>query len=109
VDHIIDLDFCYVWWIETCIAISNYFLSDLSFFSFFELVHLQPVRLDYEIPRDAFAILILAISITLIFTGPGKISIEWDILKRELIPLGNDMVSSIRELQQHSDRHHTSS
>jgi putative oxidoreductase len=30
--------------------------------------------------------LMAAISISLLLTGPGKISIEWDILKREIFP-----------------------
>jgi hypothetical protein len=28
----------------------------------------------------------MAISISLLLTGPGRISIEWDVLKKELFP-----------------------
>src|ERR671931_2721735 len=31
-------------------------------------------------------LLLMAISVSLLLTGPGRISIEWDVLKRELIP-----------------------
>src|SRR5919201_5916624 len=37
-------------------------------------------------------LLLMAISITLLLTGPGRISIEWDILKRELFPKGKQAV-----------------
>jgi putative oxidoreductase len=32
--------------------------------------------------------LLIAISISLLLAGPGRISIEWDILKREIFPRG---------------------
>jgi uncharacterized membrane protein YphA (DoxX/SURF4 family) len=31
-------------------------------------------------------LLLMAISISLLLTGPGRISIEWDVLKKELFP-----------------------
>src|SRR5919204_956512 len=37
-------------------------------------------------------LLLMAISITLLLTGPGRISIEWDILKREIFPKGREIV-----------------
>ena len=37
-------------------------------------------------------LLLLAISISLLLTGPGRVSIERDLLKRELIPKGRDIV-----------------
>jgi putative oxidoreductase len=37
----------------------------------------------YELP-----LLVLSISSSLILTGPGKVSIEWDVLKREIFPRG---------------------
>ena len=37
-------------------------------------------------------LLLMAISISLLLTGPGRISIEWDVLKRELIPKGKEIV-----------------
>jgi putative oxidoreductase len=38
-------------------------------------------------------LLLLAISISLLLTGPGRISIEWNVLKRELFPKGKQAVS----------------
>ena len=37
-------------------------------------------------------LLLMAISIALLLTGPGRISIEWDILKREIFPKGREIV-----------------
>jgi putative oxidoreductase len=37
-------------------------------------------------------LLLMAISISLLLTGPGKISIEWNVLKRELFPKGKQAV-----------------
>jgi putative oxidoreductase len=54
-----------------------------------------PIPEGYEIAQFSVPILSLAISISLILTGPGRLSIEWDMLKRELIPLGRHKVSSI--------------
>jgi putative oxidoreductase len=38
-----------------------------------------------------------AISISLLLTGPGRISIEWDVLKREVFPRGKYIIQSQRE------------
>jgi putative oxidoreductase len=37
-------------------------------------------------------LLLMAISISLLLTGPGRISVEWNILKRELFPKGKQIV-----------------
>ena len=37
-------------------------------------------------------LLLMAISISLLLTGPGRISIEWNVLKRELFPKGKQIV-----------------
>jgi putative oxidoreductase len=37
-------------------------------------------------------LLLMAIAISLILTGPGRISIEWNVLKRELFPRGKQIV-----------------
>jgi putative oxidoreductase len=37
-------------------------------------------------------LLLMAISISLLLTGPGTISIEWNVLKRELFPKGKQAV-----------------
>ncbi|MDQ5868278.1 MAG: DoxX family protein [Thermoproteota archaeon] len=42
-------------------------------------------------------LLIMAICISLFITGPGRISIEYDVLKRELFPRGKRMVDHLRE------------
>ncbi|MPZ06158.1 MAG: DoxX family membrane protein [Nitrososphaeraceae archaeon] len=41
-------------------------------------------------------LLLMAISISLLLTGPGKISIEYDILRRELFPKGEDLVRQVK-------------
>jgi hypothetical protein len=41
--------------------------------------------------------LLTAISISLLLTGPGRISIEWDALKREVSPRGKYIIQSQRE------------
>ena len=45
-------------------------------------------------------LLLMAISISLLLTGPGRISIEWNVLKRELFPKGD----IITYQQQHFER-----
>ena len=37
-------------------------------------------------------LLLVAIGISLLLTGPGRISIEWDVLKREMFPRGKALV-----------------
>jgi putative oxidoreductase len=37
-------------------------------------------------------LLYLSIAVTLLVTGPGRPSIEWNVLKRELFPKGKEMV-----------------
>ena len=46
----------------------------------------------YELGLLSIPILMMAISISLSITGPGRISIEWNILKRELFPHGKETV-----------------
>jgi putative oxidoreductase len=43
-----------------------------------------------------FDLLIMAVSISLLLTGPGQPSIEWNLLKREIFPKGKEMVFSVR-------------
>jgi putative oxidoreductase len=43
-----------------------------------------------------FDLLLVAVSITLLLTGPGTPSIEWNLLKREIFPKGKEMVFSIK-------------
>ncbi len=37
-------------------------------------------------------LLLLAMAASLIITGPGRISIEWDVLKREIFPKGKSAI-----------------
>jgi hypothetical protein len=43
--------------------------------------------------------LLVAVGISLLLTGPGRISIEWDVLKREIFPRRKAIVQEQR--QQH--------
>jgi putative oxidoreductase len=42
-------------------------------------------------------LLLMAISITLLLTGPGRISVEWDVLKREIFPKGREIVHRVSQ------------
>ena len=42
-------------------------------------------------------LLIMAICISLFITGPGRISIEYDVLKREIFPRGKQMVDLLSQ------------
>jgi putative oxidoreductase len=46
-------------------------------------------------------LLLITISISLLLTGPGRISIEWDVIKREMFPRGKTII------QQQKDAAHT--
>jgi putative oxidoreductase len=41
-------------------------------------------------------LLLMSVAISLLLTGPGKISIEYDVLKREIFPKGKKIVDEIR-------------
>jgi putative oxidoreductase len=56
--------------------------------------HEIPIPKGYELALLPIPILFLAISVSLVLTGPGRISIELDITKRELIPYGKKIVST---------------
>jgi putative oxidoreductase len=40
-------------------------------------------------------LLLISISISLLLTGPGRISIEFDILRREIFPRGRDLIQRL--------------
>ena len=42
-------------------------------------------------------LLLIAISVSLLLTGPGRISIEWDVLKREIFPKGKAIIQKQKE------------
>jgi putative oxidoreductase len=44
--------------------------------------------------------LLIAISVSLLLTGPGQISIEWNILKREIFPKGKTIIQNQKEASQ---------
>jgi hypothetical protein len=44
-----------------------------------------------------FELLLIAISVSLLLTGPGRISIEYDVLKREIFPKGKSITQKQRE------------
>ena len=43
-----------------------------------------------------FDLLIIAVSISLLLTGPGQPSIEWNLLKREVFRIDKEMVFSVQ-------------
>jgi putative oxidoreductase len=42
-------------------------------------------------------LLLIAISVSLLLTGPGRISIEYDVLKREIFPRGKSITQKQKE------------
>jgi hypothetical protein len=42
-------------------------------------------------------LLLVAIGISLLLTGPGRISIEWDVLKKEIFPRGKAFVQQQKD------------
>jgi putative oxidoreductase len=41
--------------------------------------------------------LLIAIAVSLLLPGPGRISIEWDVLKREVFPRGKATIQKQKE------------
>ena len=41
--------------------------------------------------------LLIAISVSLLLTGPGRLTIEWDVLKREIFPKGKAIIQKQKE------------
>jgi putative oxidoreductase len=52
----------------------------------------------YELGLLSIPILFMAISISLMLTGPGRFSIEWNIIKRELVPAGKSILQALKRL-----------
>ena len=42
-------------------------------------------------------LLLMSVAISLLLTGPGKISVEYDILRREIFPSGKKIVDEIKQ------------
>jgi putative oxidoreductase len=47
--------------------------------------------------------LLIAISVSLLLTGPGRISIEYDVLKREIFPKGKSITQKQRQMWKESN------
>ena len=50
----------------------------------------------YELGLLSIPILFMAISISLMLTGPGRSSVEWNIIKRKLIPAGKEILEALK-------------
>ncbi|MDN5846896.1 MAG: DoxX family protein [Candidatus Nitrosocosmicus sp.] len=50
----------------------------------------------YELGLLSIPILFMAISFSLIFTGPSRFSLEWNIIKRELVPGGKEILQALK-------------
>jgi putative oxidoreductase len=53
-------------------------------------------------------LLLMSISISLLLTGPGRISIECDVLMREIFPRGKDLVQQVKAYELADDPSHIS-
>jgi len=51
-----------------------------------------------------FDLLLMSISISLLLTGPGRASIEWDLIKRELFPKAKEYMSQQQQKTQGSTK-----
>ena len=45
---------------------------------------------------DGLDLLLMSVSISLLLTGPGRISIEYDVLRQEIFPRGRNLVQHIK-------------
>jgi len=45
------------------------------------------------------SLLSMSICVSLLLTGPGRISIEWDVLKREFFPRGKAIIQQYKDAQ----------
>jgi uncharacterized membrane protein YphA (DoxX/SURF4 family) len=71
--------------------------------SSFKVGAIIPVKLsDGFVGGYEFELLLIAISLSLLLTGPGRISIEWDVLKREIFPNGKTIIRNQKEALQKS-------
>ena len=50
----------------------------------------------YELGLVSIPILFMAIYISLMLTGPGRFSVEWNIIKREFIPGGKEILEALK-------------
>ena len=45
-------------------------------------------------------LLLVAVGTSLLLTGPGRISVEWDVLKREIFPRGKAIVQQQQKVEE---------
>jgi putative oxidoreductase len=45
-------------------------------------------------------LLLVAVGVSLLLTGPGRISIEWDVLKREIFPRGKAIIVQQQKVEE---------
>jgi len=50
----------------------------------------------YELGLVSIPILFMAIYISFMLTGPGRFSVEWNIIKREFIPGGKAILEALK-------------
>ena len=65
--------------------------------SIFFIIEMIGSTITAKLPRGFVGgyeldLLLMAILISLLLTGPGRVSIEWNVLKRELFPKGKEAV-----------------
>jgi putative oxidoreductase len=73
--------------------------------SIFFIIEMIGSTITAKLPRGFVGgyeldLLLMAISISLLLTGPGRVSIEWNVLKRELFPKDKEAV--LQKLQKSS-------
>ena len=47
--------------------------------------------------RGEFELLLISITVSVLLTGLGRISIEWNVLKREIFPRGRTLVQNQKD------------
>lgn len=50
----------------------------------------------YELTSLSIPVSFLAISVSLMLTGLGRFSVEWNIIKHELVPRGTEMLQDLK-------------
>ena len=74
-------------------------LFAIEIISAFIIVNISSVVIlpeGYELGLLSIPILFMTISISLMLTGPGGFSVEWNIIKRELIPGGKEILEALK-------------
>jgi putative oxidoreductase len=85
-------------------------LFAIEMISAFIIVNISSVVIlpeGYELGLLSIPILFMTISISLMLTGPGRFSVEWNIIKRELISGGKGDIGSLKMISTSKDSHHS--